>query len=182
MGDPRPNHGTIQRANGGNPRDGAQLTKEEEEEALRQGEQVIRGMKQLGCAMVLLPATIITRRLLTNVWNSWCIVMIIVIATQVRAQDLETPAKTDELPPQVRKGMDMSHQAYQLEAFDCDKPEDVLTQSVPQGCAVGTPDDTDPDANAPAKQDYTILQKVATFEYPATLCTLCRSHHYYDCV
>ena len=66
----------------GNPRVGAQLTKEEEEEAHRQGEQVVRGMKQLGCAMVLLPATIITHRLLTNIWNSWCIVMILVIATK----------------------------------------------------------------------------------------------------
>ena len=93
--DPRSNHGTIQRANGGNPRDGAQLTKEEEEEVHRQGEQVVRGMKQLGCAMVLLPATIITCRLLTNIWNSWCITMIIIIATKARAQDLETLAETN---------------------------------------------------------------------------------------
>ena len=63
-------YGTIQRDNGGNLGDGIPLTKEEEEEAHRQGEQVIRGMEQLGCAMVLLPATIITRRLLTKVWNS----------------------------------------------------------------------------------------------------------------
>ena len=139
-------------------------------------------MKQLGCAMVLLPATIITRRLLTNVWNSWCIAMIIVIATKARAQDLKTLTETNELPPQVLKGIDMSHQAYRLNTFDCDKPEDVLTQSIPQGCTVRTSDDTDPDTNTASKQDYTILQKVATFEYPATLCTLRRSRHYYDCV
>ena len=59
--------------------------------------------------MILLPTTIITRRLLTNVWNSWCIVMIIVIATEARAQDIETLTETNELPPQVLKGMDMSH-------------------------------------------------------------------------
>ena len=60
-GSPRLDYGTIQRANGGNPGDRIPLTKEEEEEAHRQGEQVIRGMKQLGCTMVLLPAIIITR-------------------------------------------------------------------------------------------------------------------------
>ena len=178
MGDPRPDHGTIQQANGENPRERAQLTKEEEEEVHRQGEQVVRGMKQLGCAMVLLPATIITRRLLTNIWNSWCVAMIIVIATQARAQDLETLAETNELPPQVLKGMDMSHQAYRLNTFDCDEPEDVLTQSILQGCAVKTSDEKDRDTNTASKQDYTILQKVVTFEYPATLCTLRRSRYY----
>ena len=84
-GDPRPDYGTIQQASRGNPRDGVQLTEEEEEEVHRQGEQVVRGMKQLGCAMVLLQATIITRRLLTKVLISLCVTMIIVVATQVRA-------------------------------------------------------------------------------------------------
>ena len=60
--------------------------------------------------------------------------MIIVIVTKARAQDIEELTETNELPPQVLKGMDMSHQAYCLNAFDCDKPEDVLTQSIPQGC------------------------------------------------
>ena len=88
-GSPRLDYGAIQQDHGGNPGDGTLLNKEEEEEAHRQGEQVIRNMKQLGCTMVLLPATIITRRLLTNVWNSWCVVMIVVIAARVGAQDLE---------------------------------------------------------------------------------------------
>ena len=108
--------------------------------------------------------------------------MIIVIATKARAQDIKTLIETNELPLQVLKGMDMSHQAYCLNAFDCDKPEDVLTQIIPHGCSVKTTDGTDPDTNTMSKQDYTILQKVVTFEYPATLCTLCRSRHYYDCV
>ena len=67
---PRLEYGTIQRDQGGNTGDGTLLDREGEEEAQRQGEQVIRNMKQLGCPMVLLPATIITHRLLTNVWNS----------------------------------------------------------------------------------------------------------------
>ena len=38
------------------------------------------------------------------------------------------------------------------------------------------------DTDTAPKQEYTILQQVATFEYPATLWTLCRSCSYYDCV
>ena len=86
--------------------------------------------------MILLPTTIITCRLLTNARNSWCIVMIIVIATEARAQDLEKLTDTNNLPPQVLKGMDMSHEAYCFDAFDCDEPGDILTQSIPQGCSV----------------------------------------------
>ena len=97
--DPRHDHGAIERASRGTPRDGTQLTKEEGEEIHRQSGQVIRGMKQLGCAMILLPTTIITRTLLTNVWYSWCIVMIIVIVTEARVQDIDTHTDTNNLPP-----------------------------------------------------------------------------------
>ena len=40
----------------------------------------------------------------------------------------------------------------------------------------------DVDKEFETKQDYTILQEVPTFEYAATLCTLRKSQHYYDCV
>ena len=74
------------------------------------------------------------------------------------------------------------HIKHIFDTFDCDKQEDVLTQSIPQGCSVKALDDMDLETNTTPKQDYTILQKVATFEYPATLCTLRRSRHYYDFV
>ena len=99
--------------------------------------------------------------------------MVIVIATRVGAQDLGNSEDPDNLPAQVLKGMDMLHEAYSLEAFDYDEPEDVVTQGIPESCTVETTEDTS--ADIPARQDYTILQKVATFEYPATLFTLCRS-------
>ena len=57
-----------------------------------------------------------------------------------------------------------------------------MTQSILQGCVVKAAEDVDSDTNSAARQDYTILQKVATFEYPATLCTLRRSRHFYDCI
>ena len=108
--------------------------------------------------------------------------MIIIIATKAGAQDLENTEESNVLPAQVLKEMDMSHKSYRLNAFDCGKPEDVITQSIPESCAVKTKEEADADISSVARQDYTILQKVATFEYPATLCTLRRSRHFYDCV
>ena len=96
--------------------------------------------------------------------------MIIVIATNAGALDLESIIEPDDLPAQVLKGMDMSHEAYRLEAFDCDRPQDVMTQSIPESCTVKTTEDAPADTSITARQDYTILQKVATFEYPATRC------------
>ena len=97
-GSPHLEYGTIQQGQGGDIGDGAQLDKEEEKEVQR---QFNRNMKQLGCAMVLLPVTIITRRLLTNAWNSWCVVLIIALATRARAQDLEDTEVNSDLPAQV---------------------------------------------------------------------------------
>ena len=75
--------------------------------------------------MVLLPATIITRRLFTDTWKSWCVVLSIALAPRIRAQDLEDIEVSSDLPAQVLLGMDMSHSSYRLDAFDCDKPEDI---------------------------------------------------------
>ena len=88
----------------------------------------------------------------------------------------------DSLPPQVLKGMDMSHEAYRFGVFNCDEPEDVLTQNIPHGCSLKALDGEPQDTDSVPKHEYTILQQVATFEYPATLCTLRRSCDYYDCV
>ena len=71
--------------------------------------------------------------------------------------------------------MDMSHSSYCLDAFDCDQPEDVVTQSIHESCAVETKELEDTEEESEGRQDYTILQKVPTFEYAATLCTLRRS-------
>ena len=131
--------------------------------------------------MVLLPATIIACRILLNAWNSWCIVMLVVIVIEASAQDPEALTGIDRLPPQCR-GLDMSQEAYRFVVFGCEKPEDILTQSIPHGCSVKALDGETQDTNMAPKQEYTILQWVATFEYPVTFCMLCRSCNYYDCL
>ena len=108
--------------------------------------------------------------------------MIIVIVTRVGAQNIENSEDSSDLPAQVLKGMDMSHATYRLDAFDCDELEDVVTQNILESCAVKTKEEADVELDSEARQDYTILQKVATFEYAATLCTLRKSRHFYDCV
>ena len=72
----------------------------------------------------------------------------------------------------------MSHGLYHLDAFDLDEPKDIITQSIPNSCSSDAAEEKEPKE----RQEYTILQKVPTFEYSATLCTLRRSGHYYDCV
>ena len=62
--------------------------------------------------MVLFTVTIITCRLLTNAWNSWCVVLIIALGTRAVAQDLEDTEVNSDLPAQVIKVMDMSHSSY----------------------------------------------------------------------
>ena len=61
---------------------------------------------------------------------------IMLLVTTVSAQDIDSPSVTEGLPPQVRKGMDIAHDAYRFAAFNCDEPEEVLTQSIPHGCLV----------------------------------------------
>ena len=65
-----------------------------------------------------------------------------------RAQDTSGVPGIENLPPQVLKGMDMSHQVYQFKAFDCDDPEDVLTHSILHGCSVKALDGAAPDGES----------------------------------
>ena len=95
---------------------------------------------------------------------------------------MENIEATSDLPEQVLQGMDMSHSSYRLDTFDCDQPEDVVTQSIPESCNTDNEEPEEDKMEADNRQDYTILQKVTTFEYPAMLCNLRRSRHYYDCV
>ena len=62
--------------------------------------------------MALLPVTIIIQWLLTNAWNGWCVVLIVVIVMGAGAQDCEGLKANRDLPAQVLKGMDMSHSSY----------------------------------------------------------------------
>ena len=74
-----------------------------------------------------------------------------------------------ELLSQVLKGIDLSNQGYELKAFNCDDPEEVVTQRIPQVCSVKGLDGPSPtvESESAPKQEYTILQLVSLFEYLA---------------
>ena len=78
--------------------------------------------------------------------------------------------------------MHLSHQAFQFEAFNCKDLEDVLMQSTPQGCLVKGLDGAAPNGKPEStpKHEYTILQRVSSFEYLAILYIIRRSRNYYD--
>ena len=71
--------------------------------------------------------------------------------------------------------MPVAHDTYQMEAFDCDEPQDIVTRSIPKSCNTEVENDQETSLEEVALEDYTILQKVVNFEYKATLCTLQRS-------
>ena len=64
------------------------------------------------------------------------------------------------MPLQVLKGMDMLHSVYELEAFDCDNPEEVVTQNISHICSVKSLDGPSltVELESTHKQDCTILQ------------------------
>ena len=149
---------------------------------MQRSEEIVRDARNLARTMLLIPVTMAACRLGLHAWGHWCIIIVILFSHPVCMQDLETTPVPEPIPPQVEKGMDMTHETYKFSAFDCDTPEDVVTQSIPRGCSVEqSPTDTHRDDSSP-RQEYTVLQRVASFEYNATLCTVRRSRNYYDCV
>ena len=141
-----------------------------EERKAREIRQMNRKLKRSCWAIMLCPVILVAYRWLLYWWGVTCLVLALT-ATVVWAQE---EGGILELPSQVLKGMDMSHQAYQLEAFDCNDPKEVVTQSIPQGCSVKGLDGTSPtvESESTPKQDYTILQRVLSFEYLAFMCAV----------
>ena len=139
----------------------------EEEKSLYGGNE-----KQLSRIMNLPWGTIAIQGKLAFPRKSWWILMMVMTITGAKTQDPGVSEIKGDLPLQVLEGMDMSHASYKLEAFDCDEPEDVITRSIPQSCNPEVGDESESEQGVEVVQDYTILQKVPTFEYSTTLCTL----------
>ena len=116
-----------------------------------------------------------------NAKSSWWILVLAVAAPSIAAQG-SGEAEGEVVPPRrLLDGMPMAHDAYQMEAFDCDEPQDIITRSIPKSCNSEMDEEQEEAHEGVALEDYTILQKVVNFEYTATLCTLQRSRQYFDC-
>ena len=114
-----------------------------------------------------------------HAWYSWCIAMLVMLAIGVQAQDASRLQDNSSLPS---AGVNVSQEAYRFEAFNSNELEDALIQNIPQGFTAEVQKTQPQELNQAPQQEYTILQEVAMFDYPATLCTVHRLWGYYDCV
>ena len=103
-----------------------------EERKAREIKRINQRLKRTCWVIMLCPVILVVSRWLRHWWGMLVLILAL-MATVVRAQE---EAGILELPPQVLKGMDMWHQAYELEAFDYDDPEEVVTQSIPHSYSV----------------------------------------------
>ena len=114
-----------------------------EEREAEEIKQKNRKLKRSCWALMLCPVVLGAYRWTLYWWGVTCLVLAL-MATGAWAQEEGGISVREELPPQVLKGMDMLHQAYQLKAFDCNNPEEMVTQSIPKGCLLKGLDGTSP--------------------------------------
>ena len=97
-------------------------------------------------------------------WYGICVMTLAILASG----DLGVQAKGNEgVTPMKRKQM-TNKEGHFLEAYDCNEPDEVTTHPIWEQTNKG---DTLEDSEA---RNYTIIRKVATFDYEATFCMVHR--------
>ena len=81
--------------------------------------------------LLLIPVTVAAYRLGIHAWNSWCVAMLVILATGVQTLNANILQDSNGLPV---RGINLLQEAYRFKAFDCDKPEDALIQNIPHEC------------------------------------------------
>ena len=97
------------------------------------GERFAYGIGATECNQAIKPLDI-RRALAGGVASgrrSWWIVVMATVSTVTRAQESGDLEGDKQFPARVLSGMDMSHDTYKLEVFDCNDPEDMVTRSIP---------------------------------------------------
>ena len=98
------------------------------------------------------------------------------------SEDLWVLAEEEDGPPCLREKRAASQENYHLEAYDCNEPEEIVVYPIPQQCPEMKGLVSPSTLSGTKQQNYTIIQEVTTFDYPATLCIVHRFREYYDCV
>ena len=96
--------------------------------------------------------------------------------------DLWVQAEEEDGPPCLREKRAASQENYHLEAYDCNELEEIVVYPIPQQCPEIKGLVTPSTLSGTKRQNYTIIQEVTTFDYPATLCIVHRSRACYHCV
>ena len=89
-----------------------------EEKNAREIKQINRRVKRICWVITLCPVILVASRWLCHWWG----VLVLILALTATVVGVQEETEVGDLSPQVLKGMDMSHQAYKLEAFDRDDP------------------------------------------------------------
>ena len=97
-----------------------------------------------------------------------CVLTLAMLATGAQAKEVSEPQG-------LREKKVATQETYHLEAYDCSEPEDAKIDNIPQKCPVKEEQILLPELSRMTRQNYTILQEVATFDYPGTLCIVHRS-------
>ena len=87
-----------------------------------------------GKAMKLLVSQMVLPGRPATIKRSWWILMIAVTITRVRAQDSGDSESKGDPSERMFDGVHMLHASYQLESFDCDELQDIVTRSIPRSC------------------------------------------------
>ena len=112
-------------------------------------------------------------------WYGLCVLTLAMLASG----DLWVHAEEEEERlPCLREKRAVSQEKYHLEAYDCSEPEEIKVYPTPLQCPEIKRLTSPSTLGTTKRQNYTILQKASTFDYPATLCIVYRSRAYYDCV
>ena len=108
-------------------------------------------------------------------WYGLCVLKLAVLALGVQAEEKNGP-------PCLREKRTASQENYYLEAYGCNESENAIVYHIPQQCPEMKERVSLLTLSGATQQNYTIIQEMTTFDYPATLCIVHRSRVYHDCV
>ena len=111
--------------------------------------------------------------------SGMCVLMLAILATGAQAKEVSRP-QDDGYHRGERTGA--TQEIYHLETYDHSEPEEAVKYSTPQSGPKTEERTSTLKLSSTRQQAYTILQEGATFNYPATLCTIHRAQGYYECV
>ena len=111
-------------------------------------------------------------------WYGFCVISLASLASG----QLWDQARAEDVPLHAQGKRETSQEEYNLEAYDCNGPQDTEAYSILQECLEMKKLASPLMLSGTRRHNYTIIQEATYFEYPATLCTVHRFREYFDCV
>ena len=129
-------------------------------------------MERAERSLLFLTAAGVVCQIRDREWYGLCVLTLAMLASGVQAEEKDRP-------PCLREKRVAIQEAYHLEAYDCNEPKNAIVCHIPQQCPETKERISLPKLSGTTRQNYTIIQEVTTFDYPATLCIVHRSGAYH---